>query len=181
MNKRAGFTIVELLIVIVVIAILATISVVAYQGIQTRASISARTGDMKSVESVLQLYKATYGSYPQVPDGQYCVGEGFEDTSGDGVGDCRDVEWAPTRRSKNATLDAELLKVAGALQPQTSRPNGHPMVGPYLGFALEGDGKRHVYIYHTFPGNSSDVCPTGSAAYWVGTQAVLCGKELVEE
>lgn len=41
MKSRSGFTIVELLIVIVVIAILASISIVAYSGLQTRASISA--------------------------------------------------------------------------------------------------------------------------------------------
>lgn len=42
MNQKAyGFTIVELLIVIVVIAVLAAISVVAYAGIQNRARDSA--------------------------------------------------------------------------------------------------------------------------------------------
>jgi prepilin-type N-terminal cleavage/methylation domain-containing protein len=40
-RKDSGFTIVELLIVIVVIAILATISIVAYTGIQNRAKTSA--------------------------------------------------------------------------------------------------------------------------------------------
>ena len=36
-QKRTGFTIVELLIVIVVIGILAAITIVAFNGIQTRA------------------------------------------------------------------------------------------------------------------------------------------------
>lgn len=36
----SGFTIVELLIVIIVIAILATISVVAYNGVQQRAKFT---------------------------------------------------------------------------------------------------------------------------------------------
>lgn len=39
--RRAGFTIVELLIVVVIIAILATITIVAYNGIRDRASNSA--------------------------------------------------------------------------------------------------------------------------------------------
>jgi prepilin-type N-terminal cleavage/methylation domain-containing protein len=52
MNKTTtGFTIIELLIVIVVVAILATISVVAYNGIQNRAA------DSMSQAEVNQVYK----------------------------------------------------------------------------------------------------------------------------
>jgi len=40
-QKQSGFTIVELLIVVVVIAILAAITIVAYNGIQNRAKSSA--------------------------------------------------------------------------------------------------------------------------------------------
>ncbi|MEO7905179.1 MAG: prepilin-type N-terminal cleavage/methylation domain-containing protein [Candidatus Saccharimonadales bacterium] len=39
MNKMRGFTVVELLIVIVVIGILAAITIVAYRGIQQRAMV----------------------------------------------------------------------------------------------------------------------------------------------
>lgn len=45
-KRHAGFTIVELQIVIVVIAILATISIVAYNGIQQRARDSQRKSDL---------------------------------------------------------------------------------------------------------------------------------------
>ena len=65
MRKSAsGFTIVELLIVIVVIAVLATITVVAYNGIQTRARDSIRYADAKVIIKALELYKADKGSYP---------------------------------------------------------------------------------------------------------------------
>lgn len=48
-EKQKGFTIVELLIVIVVIAILAAISVVAYNGIQNRANDTAVQSDLSSI------------------------------------------------------------------------------------------------------------------------------------
>ena len=41
-KRRTGFTIVELLIVIVIIAILAAITIVAYNGLQQRARDSQR-------------------------------------------------------------------------------------------------------------------------------------------
>lgn len=62
----SGFTIVELLIVIVVIAILATISVVAYNGIQNRAYDSSVQSDLKALATKLELFKAGSASstYP---------------------------------------------------------------------------------------------------------------------
>lgn len=59
-----GFTIVELLIVIVVIAILATISVVAYTGIQNRANDSAVQQDVSSFVKKIMMYHATESTYP---------------------------------------------------------------------------------------------------------------------
>lgn len=57
MNKKKhtrGFTIVELLIVIVVIAILASISVVAYNGIRSRAESSAIKAEMVQLQKKIQ-------------------------------------------------------------------------------------------------------------------------------
>ena len=59
-----GFTIVELLIVIVVIAILAAISVVAYRGIQERARDSQRLQDVKTIAKALEMYYLDEGHFP---------------------------------------------------------------------------------------------------------------------
>lgn len=63
---KQGFTIVELLIVIVVIGILATITVVAYNGIQGRALDSRRLSDARLIIKALEMYKINNGSYPVV-------------------------------------------------------------------------------------------------------------------
>ncbi len=59
-----GFTLVELLIVIVVIAILAAISVVAYNGIQARANQAANQSAIRAYIQAFRLMKADGGSLP---------------------------------------------------------------------------------------------------------------------
>lgn len=63
-NKQSGFTIVELLIVIVVIAILAAITIVAYNGIQVRARDTQRAADATNILKSLEAYKAINNVYP---------------------------------------------------------------------------------------------------------------------
>ena len=65
-KKYYGFTIVELLIVIVVIGVLAAISVAAYSGIQGKARDSQRLQDLASIQKALELYKVENGRYPPV-------------------------------------------------------------------------------------------------------------------
>ncbi len=61
-----GFTIVELLIVIVVIGILAAITIVAYNGIQNRARTSSAQATATTVVKKAEAYNALLGSYPTV-------------------------------------------------------------------------------------------------------------------
>ena len=63
-TNQKGFTIVELLIVIVVIAILAAISIVAYTGIQSRAKTSANQSLASQVEKKAQAYYTIESVYP---------------------------------------------------------------------------------------------------------------------
>jgi prepilin-type N-terminal cleavage/methylation domain-containing protein len=63
-DKNTGFTIVELLIVIVVIAVLAAISIVAYNGIQNRANDTVVRADLRNFANKVQQYNAQNGQYP---------------------------------------------------------------------------------------------------------------------
>lgn len=63
-TKNKGFTIVELLIVVVVIAILAAITIVSYNGISLRASDSLLRSDIESATKQLLTGYTTSGAYP---------------------------------------------------------------------------------------------------------------------
>ena len=63
-KKSVGFTIVELLIVVVVIAILAAITIVSYSGISSRAQDSSIQSALASAAKQVKLFQAEKSSYP---------------------------------------------------------------------------------------------------------------------
>jgi type II secretion system protein G len=78
--RQRGFTIVELLIVIVVIGILAAITIVAFNGVQDRSKATAKINDIKSIQKAIELYYAQNGTYPNTNNSwrfQRSVGNDF--------------------------------------------------------------------------------------------------------
>lgn len=59
-----GFTIVELLIVVVVIAILAAITIVAYNGVQNKARAASLQSNLSQIYKKAEYYNQTNGRYP---------------------------------------------------------------------------------------------------------------------
>lgn len=136
-NKR-GFTIVELLIVIVVIGVLAAITVVGFQGVLRRAGNTARSAEASQWLHLLEVYHALNGSYPADPVVQsppyvhnYCLGTGYIDYSSDGIGDCGDVYYAPNRGSMNATLNNTIAGL-GSVSPAQRTLLGRNFTGILL-------------------------------------------------
>jgi prepilin-type N-terminal cleavage/methylation domain-containing protein len=63
-KQQSGFTIVELLIVIVVIGILAAITMVAYNGVQDRARATKVSADLAMLSKAIQAARVTSGDTP---------------------------------------------------------------------------------------------------------------------
>ena len=72
MNQKRGFTLIEMLIVIAIIAILSAIVLTGVTGFQASARDTARIGDLKNIQDYLELYYNKCGFYP----GQYDASAG---------------------------------------------------------------------------------------------------------
>lgn len=101
--RRSGFTIVELLAIIVIIGILASITIVSYSGIQIRAAKAVLRSDLINSSTQLGKDKAVNAAYPliveaanngkglskslttaynySVTDGEYCIEATSSNTS----------------------------------------------------------------------------------------------------
>lgn len=174
-NKQIGFTIVELLIVIVVIGILAAITIVAYNGVQERANNSKTTSTLNVWVKALTLYKVDNGHWPY---GLVCLGEGYSygvsgsDTSG--VAQCRQdaagsgvLETASFVSAMKPYTGAGALPTPAFVTASTSSTLWRRGLSYYFG---GGDGTL-VYITATFAGSSSSGCPDVSG--FSGSLSVL--------
>ena len=140
MNKKAqGFTIVELLIVIVVIAILAAISIAAYTNIQQRAKnttiINAASQSLKMIEA----YVAEYGVYPGTEsplNACLTAQSGCTGSTGNTI-------------STNSTLSTELAKVGTLPQsvPNSGENRNGVLYQYHSDYFVDGESQPVVVLY----------------------------------
>ena len=180
-QRRSGFTIVELLIVIVVIAILAAISIVAYNGIQGRARDSSKMQRVNDIAKALEMYRIDNGDYPHIQDGN-----GDESTCGS-----QTENWGHCDRNKiladslAAYIKIDPTSLSGATQSNfgfyyTSQP-GDSWQTYGMKVNLEGAGGVSDGGYMS---NAYEVGPkprycmgkyTGTNASWVNYNTVCNG------
>ena len=64
-NSRAGFTLVEILLVVAILGILAGVAVVSLKGRTKSASIGATRTSIQAIQTAIDTYEVDNGVYPQ--------------------------------------------------------------------------------------------------------------------
>lgn len=68
-RNEKGFTLVELMIVIIILAVLTGIAVPSYMALRNRARESATESEMKNIATALELHQADLEDYPTTAEG----------------------------------------------------------------------------------------------------------------
>lgn len=129
-RRARGFTIVELLIVIVVIGILATIAVVAYSGMQQRTRDVKRVSDLNTLADAMILWSNENRTAPtQTGAGWAGTGRGWVFNSG---------------YPDNIETVLQRANLIGSGVRDPTRPTG---TGSYMFYACTNDGSKDIYAF----------------------------------
>jgi prepilin-type N-terminal cleavage/methylation domain-containing protein len=155
--RNLGFTIVELLIVIVIIAILSTLAVVAFSGSNLRAQNAQIATALKQWEGIMINYKTLKGDY-------YTTAYGCQPLLGSSASDFTDQGGCTA--TYDATFMNELRTTLGVTLPKGRLPN----------FGVLGQGIRYwgtsapYLLEYNFSGT---VCASPSDTLWLSSGTVV--------
>ena len=121
-SKTRGFTIVDLLIVIVVIAVLAAITIVAYNGIQNRARVSAVTSVLSQASKKMSVWQVDNPN-------QYPLS-----LSDAGIADTTNVAFQYTVDNASSSPSYCITGTYGSTSYRVSNTNTQPEVGVCSGY-----------------------------------------------
>ncbi len=143
----SGFTIVELLIVIVVIAVLAAITVVAYNGIQERAQSTSIINKAAAYKKGLQLWEADTGR----PTTSSCIAPSNYAT-------CDIPGWG-FAQPNDSTFNTTLSQYSGVSSPQLGKYGADTPVGLMFYHSNWWGGNRGVIGYRVGPNTNCGLSP----------------------
>ena len=172
-SSTSGFTIVELLVVIIIIGVLSTIVFVSFRGITARANETVVISDLANAKKQLALYHAEHGQYPTamvnncptepIADNNYCIkpssGTAFTYFPADGTsyslkGDKGTLSYQVTNDSSPTVASAS----------PTNCPTGFILVP---GSATYGTSNFCVMKYEAKNAGSNVPVSTPTGAPWV--------------
>jgi prepilin-type N-terminal cleavage/methylation domain-containing protein len=163
--SRRGFTIVELLIVIVVIGILAAITVAAFNGVQTRSENTKTAQAIGQYVKLLSNYATTYGVYPTsavpptAPPADFWTCLPYEPSSCASSSNIPSSCFGLNATSTHATFESELRKVATTLPAVSDKSTACSATQTFQGALVRiYNSGRSISIH--FPQIGDAACPS---------------------
>ncbi len=163
-RHHTGFTLVELVIAIVVVAILAAIVILAWAGVGAWSRDQARESDVRNWVSTFDLYKSRYAVWPALPTGNttagdvtLCLGASFTNDK------CGQFKSSSTSRFVDADNSSSMLanvKKVGEVPKNGGPANNNFLVGPLVYLKQTTSGSTVTVtaeFINFFEGN----CPSG--------------------
>ena len=171
-NRRHGFTIVELLIVIVVIAILAVITLVSYNAIHSRSENTRTIANVRQYVTALNLYSIKTGAYPTAPGesgksvAMVCLGIGYKD------GYCGRISYKDTYESSSFMNDLQAksgVSLSAIVSDKYGDVGGESFVGAAYGVDMPDSNHSSTLYARTLQwhltGENQDCVLAGAWAY----------------
>jgi len=152
-KSTSGFTVIELIVIIIVIGIIATIAIVSYNGIQQAALNEQRSAELLGWKTSFEKYKAANGQYPVMANTGYCLGTGFPE------GRCRNYTSTTTNvyYESNSTTLMQLLAPYDPPQTGTRVPVVNIAIGPYTIYTT-----TTIQLTAPLTGVDESNCPEGA-------------------
>lgn len=138
-NRKKSFVLIELLVVVAVIGILASIIFVSVNGARERARDAKRKLDLANINMAIKLYYQAKGYYPN-PGGDWCLSSDYP-SKGFGASDC----W----KTLEGDLKSEGLVSSLPIDPKNNcrGDGGEPQIyGPFANNCY-----AYVYIHRDYP------------------------------
>lgn len=165
MEKRAGFTVVEILIVCIVLGILVTIGTIGWSNTVEKSRDRTRETEQNAWAKSFETYRQRFVVYPHANAsgvaiaGEHCLGTGFPG------GRCKS-SGSPIAENANSAIMQELEKVGTLPSYPHEQPAGG-YIGPWVNYNTTGE----IRIYQSYTQAS---CPEGTVDDTSYTGATVC-------
>ena len=160
-HKKSGFTIVELIIVIVIIGILTLITIVVFSGVNQRAREAALQADLKSSANKLEVFKID--NFDRYPDSLAAAG----------INDTETVQYQYTYNAGTNEFCVTAFPVVDGLTPFyiDNTSGGVALAGSCVGHVDPGEPEvvlATTYTQRTAPGTANwrAVAISGDGQKW---------------
>jgi len=184
--KKPGFTIVELLIVIVIVAILASLTVVGYGAVTKNAYNAQVVAGVVQYKDTIEAYKAYFRKYPpttrEIANEQIalaCLGDGYP------ADYCGKVTGIDTYEDPGFNTELAKIGQGGAIAIEKLPVNAETFIGAVYGIDQTGNDKSPTNyartIQYALKGKNADCKVDGAYSYALQDNPPMTACEIILE